>query len=35
MNNIQYINVMKFCEIWRIVTGDSTNMFKEMQIFNK
>lgn len=31
----QYINVMQFSTIWRLVTGDKGNLFQEMQMFNR
>ena len=31
----EYINVMQFSTIWRMVTGERGNLFKEMQTFNK
>eukprot|EP01035_Chromulina_nebulosa_P017325 gene17325-22867_t len=31
----EYINVMQFSTIWRMVTGERGNLFKEMQMFNK
>ncbi len=30
-----YINVMQFSTIWRLVTKERGNLYKEMQIFNK
>jgi hypothetical protein len=30
-----YINVMLFSTIWRMVTGERGNLYKEMQMFNK
>lgn len=29
-----YINVMNFCTIWRMITGNRGNLMEEMQIFN-
>jgi len=29
------LNVMQFSTIWRLLTGDKGNLFKEMQIFHK
>ncbi len=29
-----FINVMNFCTIWRMVTGDKGNLMREMQVFN-
>lgn len=30
-----YINVMQFSMIWRLVTGEKGNLYKEMQMFNR
>ena len=30
-----FINVMNFCTIWRMVTGEKGNLMKEMQVFNR
>ena len=29
-----FINVMNFCTIWRMVTGEKGNLMREMQVFN-
>lgn len=31
----RFINVMNFCTIWRMVTGEKGNLLQEMQVFNK
>jgi hypothetical protein len=31
----RFINVMNFCTIWRMVTGEKGNLMVEMQMFNK
>lgn len=31
----KFINVMNFCTIWRMVTGEKGNLMVEMQMFNK
>ena len=30
-----YINVMQFSSIYRLVTGEKGNLYSEMQMFNK
>jgi len=31
----KFINVMNFCTIWRMVTGERGNLMQEMQMFNR
>ena len=33
--DIEQINVMQFCTIWRLVTGEKGNLHKEMQMFHR
>jgi len=30
-----FVSVMNFCTIWRMVTGEKGNLMREMQVFNK
>lgn len=34
-DGLVFINVMLFSTIWRMITGERGNLFKEMQMFNK